>query len=77
MYKLEAVTQKIEINVSSNVCRFWNIPDLSTLLVFVYTVLLFCIIESVDSMCRDSTNTQYMAIRKISKSQKWKTYKHL
>jgi len=33
MYKLEAVTQKIEINVSSNVCRFWNIPD----------CLLYCI----------------------------------
>ena len=35
-----------------------------------------CITESVDSVCRDTTYTQYMLIQKnLSKSQKRYTYK--
>ena len=37
-----------------------------------------CITESVDSVCRDTTYTQYMPIQKnLSKSQKRYTYKPL
>ena len=41
-------------------------------------VLGECITESVDSVCRDTTYTQYMLIQKnLSKSQKRYTYKPL
>jgi len=36
------------------------------LLFSLYNSVIICIIESVDSVCRDSADMQYMIIQKIS-----------
>jgi len=47
-------------------------------IVHVYLLIITPIIESVDSICRDSADTQYMLIQtNFSKSPKQLTYKLL